>query len=161
MTSCMGSAGNASYPCTDPKPRITHVDTSIVCTCSAAIGMARRGRLCKVRHLAVSDLWSQAKITCKKLELANVKRFKNPAGMRQTKYLDGGLLAMLKDNLQRVQEESRATRFAAISPETTNALLYALRCTCSANNRSRGGMSNRKACVKTMGKDKNTTGYSG
>ena len=45
----------------------------------AAIGMARRRGLGRVRHLDVEDLWVQAKVREKKVDLVNVKGSDNPA----------------------------------------------------------------------------------
>ena len=54
---------------------------------SAAIGIARRKGLGKVRHLDVGDLWIQDKLRSKDLDLKKVAGVVNPADML-TKYVD-------------------------------------------------------------------------
>ena len=58
---------------------------------TAAIGIARRRGLGKIRHLDVEDLWVQAKVRDKTIELVKVLGAENPADML-TKYVDKGIL---------------------------------------------------------------------
>lgn len=58
---------------------------------TAAIGIARRRGLGKVRHLDVSDLWIQEKVRAKSVELVKILGADNPADIL-TKYVDRGIL---------------------------------------------------------------------
>ena len=58
---------------------------------TAAIGIARRKGMGKIRHLDVSDLWIQDKIRSGAIGLSKVDGSKNPADAL-TKYVDAGIL---------------------------------------------------------------------
>ena len=68
------------------KPLRIHSDAT------AAIGIARRRGLGKLRHLDVEDLWVQAKVRNKEVELCKVLGTENPADMF-TKYVDHPILS--------------------------------------------------------------------
>ena len=63
------------------KPVCVHSDAT------AAIGIARRRGLGKLRHLDVEDLWIQEAVRTNKVELAKVLGTENPADLF-TKYLE-------------------------------------------------------------------------
>ena len=67
---------------------------------TAAIGIARRRGLGKLRHLDVEDLWVQEKVRSKKVEITKVLGTDNPADIF-TKYVDGSILdrALKKMNI--------------------------------------------------------------
>ena len=75
---------------------------------SAAIGIARRRGLGKVRHLDVTDLWVQEKVRSKAVDLQKIPGDKNPADAL-TKYVDRSILnkAMAKMNL--IKMDGRAS----------------------------------------------------
>ena len=58
---------------------------------TAAIGIARRRGMGRIRHLDRSDLWIQEKIRTKAIELLKVLGTDNPADAF-TKYVDRGIL---------------------------------------------------------------------
>ena len=58
---------------------------------TAAIGIARRKGMGKIRHLDVSDLWIQDKVRSGAIGLSKVDGTKNPADCL-TKYVDAGIL---------------------------------------------------------------------
>ena len=118
---------------------------------AAAIGIARRRGLGKVRHLAVSDLWIQDKVATGEIEIKKVKGTDNPADIL-TKNVDGNLLAVHKRRLGLTQEEGRAASAAAISKEVVGALQCLVCCLSSSRRRTRGGVSNRIVHATTMGK---------
>ena len=60
----------------------------------AAIGMARRRGLGRVRHLDVEDLWVQAKVREKHVDLVKVKGSENPADIL-TKYVTAEILSRM------------------------------------------------------------------
>ena len=68
---------------------------------TAAIGIANRRGLGKIRHLHCSDLWIQEAIRQERLQLVKVLGTENPADA-MTKYLDGPALmkAMSRMNLE-------------------------------------------------------------
>merc|ERR1711966_243450 len=63
----------------------------VQCDPSAAIGIANRTGLAKVRHIAVHLLWLQEKARNKEVSLIKIDGSKNPADLF-TKYLDGSLV---------------------------------------------------------------------
>ena len=65
---------------------------------TAAIGIARRRGLGKIRHLDVEDLWVQAKVRDKTIELVKVLGAENPADIL-TKYVDKGILTKMLSRL--------------------------------------------------------------
>ena len=74
---------------------------------SAAIGIARRRGLGKVRHLDVTDLWIQQQIRAKKVTLVKVAGDANPADAL-TKYVDRTKLASALDIMSMKKMEGRA-----------------------------------------------------
>ena len=58
---------------------------------TAAIGIARRRGLGKIRHLDTADLWVQEKVRSGQIELVKVLGSDNPADM-MTKYVDRPIL---------------------------------------------------------------------
>ena len=58
---------------------------------TAAIGIARRRGMGKLRHLDCEDLWIQSKIRSKDVELLKVLGAENPADVL-TKYVDARTL---------------------------------------------------------------------
>ena len=74
---------------------------------TAAIGIARRRGLGKIRHLDTTDLWVQGKCRSGQVELVKVLGSENPADM-MTKYLDRPLLAKMISKSNMVQLEGRA-----------------------------------------------------
>ena len=76
----------------------------------AAIGIARRRRLGKLRHLDCEDLWIQAKARDKEITLVKVLGTSNPADIL-TKDLDQKTLQSALDHEHEVR--GRATRVCA------------------------------------------------
>ena len=64
-----------------------HVDVHLHSDATAAIGIARRKGLGKIRHLDTTDLWIQDKIRSKKMTLSKVLGVENMADAL-TKYVD-------------------------------------------------------------------------
>ena len=64
----------------------------------AAIGMARRRGLGRVRHLDVEDLWVQSKVRDGHVDLVKVKGVDNPADIL-TKYVSSETLSRMLDIL--------------------------------------------------------------
>ena len=75
----------------------------------AAIGIARRRGLGKIRHLDVEDLWVQQKVRDNSVELVEVLGADNPADI-PTKYVAAELLTKMltKINLQFIDGRSSA-----------------------------------------------------
>ena len=71
---------------------------------TAAIGIARRKGLGKIRHLDTTDLWLQDKIRSRKMSLEKILGADNPADVL-TKYVDKSILDKMlpKLNLHKVQ----------------------------------------------------------
>ena len=74
---------------------------------TAAIGIARRRGLGKVRHLDVSDLWIQEKVRAKAVELVKIAGAENPADIL-TKYVDRGILTKALTFMGLERREGRA-----------------------------------------------------
>jgi hypothetical protein len=83
---------------------------------TAAIGIARRRGLGKLRHLDVEDLWVQHKVRSKQVELLKVDGKVNPADIF-TKYVDYPILskALVTMNLYSEAGRAKAAPKAAIS----------------------------------------------
>ena len=64
-----------------------NVELKIWSDATAAIGIARRKGLGKIRHLDTTDLWLQDKIRSRKMSLENILGADNPADML-TKYVE-------------------------------------------------------------------------
>ena len=67
------------------------LDVTVMTDATAAIGIARRRGLGKVRHLATADLWIQDRIRKKDFALKKIAGSENPADML-TKHVDRNLL---------------------------------------------------------------------
>ena len=74
---------------------------------TAAIGIARRRGLGKVRHLDVTDLWVQEKLRCKAVKLVKILGADNPADIF-TKYVDRGILSKALKFMNLESREGRA-----------------------------------------------------
>ena len=68
-----------------------HMKIRLHSDATAAIGIARRRGLGKLRHLDVEDLWVQEKVRDKTVEIAKVLGTDNPADVF-TKYVDSAAL---------------------------------------------------------------------
>ena len=99
------------------------VKTRIHSDASAAIGIARRRGLGKVRHLATADLWIQDKVRTGEIELLKVKGSENPADIL-TKHIEGNVLNLHLMRLRLELEGGRAASAAAISSEVVSALTF-------------------------------------
>ena len=77
-------------------------DVRVHSDATAAIGIARRRGLGKIRHLDCSDLWIQEKVRNKAISLHKVAGSENPADSF-TKYVDRAILekSMAKINMRR------------------------------------------------------------
>ena len=73
---------------------------------TAAIGIARRKGLGKIRHLDVKDMWIQDKIRSRKIRLLKVLGADNVADMF-TKYVDRSTLEKALKNLNVVRVEGQ------------------------------------------------------
>ena len=73
---------------------------------TAAIGIARRKGLGKIRHLDCTDLWIQDKIRSRQIQLEKVLGLENPADMF-TKYVDRKTLDMALPKLGLVKLDGR------------------------------------------------------
>ena len=80
---------------------------------TAAMGMARRGGIGKVRHLDVSFLWVQERSKAKSFKLQKVLGAENIADA-MTKYLDRPALEKHFKNMHLVIEEGRAASAPAL-----------------------------------------------
>ena len=74
---------------------------------TAAIGIARRRGLGKLRHLDVEDLWVQHKVRSKLVELVKVDGKVNPADMF-TKYVEHPILSKALQTMNLHSEVGRA-----------------------------------------------------
>ena len=66
----------------------THLETDLHVDASAAIGIAQRKGLGKLRHLDTQALWIQDAVRCKRVSVEKVLGSENPADL-MTKHLDG------------------------------------------------------------------------
>jgi hypothetical protein len=83
------------------------VDLRVHSDATAAIGIARRRGLGKLRHLDCEDLWIQAKVREKEVTLIKVLGAVNPADIL-TKYLDRKTLDAALITMRMVSESGRA-----------------------------------------------------
>ena len=74
---------------------------------TAAIGIARRRGLGKIRHLDTTDLWVQEKVRSGQIELLKVAGTDNPADM-MTKYVERPTLTKMIQKAGMVQLTGRA-----------------------------------------------------
>ena len=82
----------------------------------AAIGMARRRGLGRVRHLDVEDLWIQSKVRDGHIDLVKVLGAENPADIL-TKYVSADLLSKMLDKLNLRFMEGRSPIAPQLPPE--------------------------------------------
>ena len=73
---------------------------------TAAIGIARRKGLGKIRHLDVTDLWIQDKIRSKEIQVEKVLGQENPADAL-TKYVEKAILEKALSKLNLVPTKGR------------------------------------------------------
>ena len=73
---------------------------------TAAIGIARRRILGKLRHLDCEDLWIQSKVTSKDVELLKVLGAEIPADIL-TKYVDPKTLQSALSRINMIVESGR------------------------------------------------------
>ena len=83
---------------------------------TAAIGIARRRGLGKIRHLDVEDLWVQAKVRDKTVELVKILGAENPADIL-TKYVDKGILTKMLAKLGMKIQTGRSTAAPELPPD--------------------------------------------
>ena len=74
---------------------------------TAAIGIARRRGLGKIRHLDTTDLWVQEKVRSGQVELHRVPGADSPADM-MTKYVGRAILEKMTKRIGMVAMEGRA-----------------------------------------------------
>ena len=80
---------------------------------TAAIGIARRRGLGKLRHLDVEDLWVQDKIRNREVEIHKVLGSENPADVL-TKYVDAATLQKALIKMGLYAETGRAKSSSSI-----------------------------------------------
>ena len=85
---------------------------------TAAIGIARRRGMGKIRHLDTTDLWVQEVIRSGRVELVKVLGTENPADIL-TKYIERPLLQKMLAKMGMVQMEGRAACAPAIAAKET------------------------------------------
>ena len=93
-----------------------HMKLRIHSDATAAIGIARRRGLGKLRHLDVEDLWVQHKVRSKQVELVKVDGKVNPADIF-TKYVEAPLLqkALISMGLNSETGRAKSAPKAAVS----------------------------------------------
>ena len=89
------------------------LDVTIMTDATAAIGIARRRGLGKVRHLATADLWIQDRLRKKDFALVKIPGAENPADML-TKYVDKALMQKHMSKLGLHYEGGRAASAPSI-----------------------------------------------
>ena len=83
---------------------------------TAAIGIARRRGMGKIRHLDTTDLWIQEVIRSGRVELNKVLGAENPADIF-TKYVDKALMTKMLSKMHMVQMDGRAKCAPAIAAQ--------------------------------------------
>ena len=91
-----------------------HYDLRVHTDETAAIGIARRRGMGKIRHLDTTDLWVQEKIRTGRVELLKVPGQENPADV-MTKYVDKGLMSKMLMKMGMMPLEGRAKCAPAIA----------------------------------------------
>ena len=86
--------------------------------CDAAIGIARRRGLGKIRHIDVEDLWVQEKVGEKVVDLVKAPGADNPADCL-TKYVDRAILTKLLKLLGMRVMEGRSGAAPELPPDPT------------------------------------------
>ena len=91
------------------------MDMNIECFCdsNAAIGIANRTGVGKVRHLAGHLLWLQEKARSKEVTISKVDGSRNPADLF-TKYLDSAMFERCSAELGLLAEQGRADAAPAL-----------------------------------------------
>ena len=88
----------------------------------AAIGMARRRGLGRVRHLDVEDLWVQTKVRDGHIDLLKVKGSENPADIL-TKYVSAEILKQMLERINLKFLDGRSPAAPELPPESISAIL--------------------------------------
>ena len=83
---------------------------------TAAIGIARRRGVGKIRHLDTADLWIQERIRAKELEVNKVLGADNP-GDALTKYVERALVEKHMSRIGLFPEEGRAASAPKVTTE--------------------------------------------
>mgnify|MGYP000920810668 CR=1 FL=1 len=81
---------------------------------TAAIGIARRRGMGRIRHLDITDLWVQEKFTSKAASIDKVLGTENPADIL-TKHVDGPALKVALQKMGMIQMTGRS----AVAPQAT------------------------------------------
>ena len=89
------------------------VQVTIMTDATAAIGIARRRGLGKVRHLATADLWIQDRLRKKDFTLTKIPGSDNPADML-TKHVDKSIMSKHMKTLGLRYEGGRAASAPSI-----------------------------------------------
>ena len=92
---------------------VPDLPVEVQCGSSAAIGIANRTGLGKVRHIAVHLLWLQEKVRNKEVSLIKIDGSKNPADLF-TKYLDGTPVDRCTSELGMTAELGRSSAAPAL-----------------------------------------------
>ena len=82
----------------------------------AAIGMARRRGLGRVRHLDVEELWVQSKVRGGHVDLVKVKDVDNPADIL-TKYVSADILSRMLEILDLKYLDGRSPIAPELPPD--------------------------------------------
>ena len=90
------------------------LSVTIMTDATAAIGIARRRGLGKVRHLATADLWIQDRLRKKDFSLLKIPGSENPADIL-TKYVDKALMSKHMTKLGLHLEDGRAESAPSIN----------------------------------------------
>ena len=88
----------------------------------AAIGMARRRGLGRVRHLDVEDLWVQTKVRDGHIDLLKVKGSENPADIL-TKYVSAEILKQMLERINLKFLDGRSPAAPELPPESMAVIL--------------------------------------
>ena len=81
---------------------------------TAAIGIARRRGMGKIRHLDTTDLWIQEVVRSGRVELLKIAGAENPADVL-TKFVDRQLMLKMLDKMNMKKMEGRAKCAPAIA----------------------------------------------
>ena len=89
---------------------------------TAALGIALRLGIGKIRHLDTSLLWIQQKIKCNELKVDNILGADNPADCL-TKFIDQATMNKHLATMNLEYEEGRATSAPELAPDVNNIML--------------------------------------
>ena len=95
-----------------------HYKTRVHSDATAAIGIARRRGLGKIRHLDAEDLWVQAKVRDKTIELVKVLGAENSADIL-IKYVDKGILNKMLAKLGMEIQGGRSSAAPELPPDNS------------------------------------------